>query len=292
MNQENVPDIVPAPTQNDAIERSILDRLIPYVEKALSDIFECSGSDYSCNTTGTIQNPEATARSIFGILRSRKFCYLSKCRSEGYWPGIKPWMVNAAALRSPLGFYLDLGAGYHASLDPNNLPVTFDVGLGELLVLRQMCRFRHLVSGIYEWGIRFTIVIDNLCALLINDIPLNQTELYCARLRELIRQMKLSDWIDVLVESEETELEELKSACKGTAREDVDISNSSIHNVSRFLGRTCSRSEAIKRLIIHDQVIEASERLLDPLIQGVHLTQRASSNTMAFRAHPGADSRC
>jgi hypothetical protein len=39
------------------------------------------------------------------------------------------WMIRAAEMRSFIRFYIDLGASYHASLDPDKLPVTFDVGL-------------------------------------------------------------------------------------------------------------------------------------------------------------------
>jgi hypothetical protein len=39
------------------------------------------------------------------------------------------------------------------------------------------------------------------------------------------------------------------------------------------------------------EVIEASERLLTPLIHGVHLTQRATGSTLCFRPFRGGDSR-
>jgi len=104
--------------------------------------------------------------------------------------------------REPLGFYYDIGGGYHASIRPGSEAVSFDVGLAELFVLSQAAKFAARVSRLYPVGVRFTLVVDNLCALLVNDIPVARTLGYCAALRELIRSVGLNPLIDVLVESE------------------------------------------------------------------------------------------
>jgi len=234
---------------------------------------------------------ETVPERVFEVLTGRDFCYLSKARVAMYREDVVSRLAASVRKREPLAFYFDIGGGYHASIRPGSEALTFEVGLAELFVLSQAAEFAARVSHIYPVGIRFTLVIDNLCALLVNDIPLARTLGYCAGLRELIRGVGLEDIVDVLVESEHfspADLERIRTAahCAPAA-----ITRKQHENVARFLGRPCDEKEASERMRRYRQVIDASEQLLESMIPGVHMTQRASSGTICFRPFPGGDSR-
>jgi hypothetical protein len=93
-------------------------------------------------------------------------------------------MVEAVRRNDPIRFFYDIGGGYHATTRPGEEDLLFDVGLAELLVLSQVADFASRIAEIYHAGVRFSLVIDNLCANLVNDIPLAKTLQYCAALRE------------------------------------------------------------------------------------------------------------
>ncbi|MBU0586599.1 hypothetical protein KJ780_03735, partial [Candidatus Micrarchaeota archaeon] len=95
---------------------------------------------------------EPLEERIMGILCSREFNHLSKAQQReqngnlliAAQKKISDWVKEGA----PLSFYLDLGGGYHAAIDPTNLnALTFTPGLGELLVLSQIKSFRDKVSA-------------------------------------------------------------------------------------------------------------------------------------------------
>jgi hypothetical protein len=74
-------------------------------------------------------------------------------------------------------------------------------------------------------------------------------------------------------------------------QEQAEITMQQHRNVERFLGRLCDEAEALDRCIRYREVCAASEHLLTPLINGVHMTQRATATTLCFRPFPGGDSR-
>jgi hypothetical protein len=92
--------------------------------------------------------------------------------------------------------------GITPASSPASAEPSFDVGLGELFVLHQIASFSRRVRGVYPPGVRFHIVIDNLCALLVNDIPAARTEAYCASFRELIEATVTSEVVRLIVEAE------------------------------------------------------------------------------------------
>jgi hypothetical protein len=145
----------------------------------------------------------------------------------------------------------------------------------------------------YAGGVRFSLVIDKMCAHLVNDIPLTKTRRYCSVLRELIRGLGVDRIVDVLVESEHISMTdfERERARSGDSPDTVTLTSKQYENVWRFLGRSCDEGEAWERVLRYREVIEASERLLTPLIHGVHLTQRATASTLCFRPFRGGDSR-
>lgn len=232
-----------------------------------------------------------TADSVFDVLSDRDYCYLSRSRAAPYRSSAVAWIEGAIQKGEPIDIWYDLGAGYHASIEPGTREPSFDVGLGELFVLRQIASFARRVRSLYPPGVKFHIVIDNLCALLINDIPVARTEAYCARFRKLIELTVTSGMVDLLVESEQFRVTDFRGLDQEPAVDVFAVDAKAHDNVARFLGRVCSRSEAAVRLLRYRDVIAESERLLNHLIHGIHMTQRATTDTMCFRPFPGADSR-
>jgi asparagine synthase (glutamine-hydrolysing) len=232
-----------------------------------------------------------TAASVFELLTDRDYGYLSKSRVAPYRSSAVAWIEGAIRKDQPIDISYDLGAGYHASIEPGTLKPSFDVGLGELFVLRQIASFARRVRSIYPPGVRFHIVIDNLCALLVNATPVAKTEAYCARFRELIELTVTSGMVDLIVESEQFRVADFRGLDKVLAADVFAVDARAHDNVARFLGRMCSRGEASARVLRYHDVIAESERLLNQVIRGIHMTQRATPDTMCFRPFPGADSR-
>ena len=258
-----------------------------YLEALMADLRSAGSFD-----TERVE-PASIPGRVFDVLTNREFCYLSKARASAYRDGILAQIAADVAQERPLEFFYDIGGGYHATTQPGKEDVSFDVGLAEVFVLGQISSFIGKVARFYRPGARFSLVIDNMCALLINDIPLVKTLEYCAKLRQLIRQVGMVSQVDLLVESEVVTLTDFagQRATDVERRSPAIVSRKEHDNVERFLGRVCDDDEAADRASRYKPVTEASERLLAPFIRGVHMTQRSSETTICFRPFPGGDSR-
>ena len=265
--------------------RMLDEELNIYLERLMSGFLGPTASDAEAVVLETV--PER----VFDVLTSRDFCYLSKARVAAYRQSVLALLAASVRRREPLRFYYDIGGGYHASIQPGVEAVAFEVGLAELFVLRQAAEFAAKVSRLYPGGVRFTLVIDNLCALLVNDIPTARTLGYCEALREMVRNVGLDDLIDVLVESEHFSTADFDRARTATRPGPIALTRKQHENVARFLGRPCDEREALDRTQRYSEIVGASEHLLTPLILGVHMTQRATKDTICFRPFPGGDSR-
>jgi hypothetical protein len=230
---------------------------------------------------------------IFDLLTSQRYNYLGRLRSEVYRDPVLASVSRDVAENRPVRFYYDLGGGYRASLQPGKAGLIFDVGLAELLALHQVASFCNAVQTIYPPGARFTLVIDNLCALLTNDIPVECTERYVHGLRALIAEVGLDERVDVLVESERlpTAAYEAEFARIEPFTGNPEPTAAEIDNVARFLGRPCTVPEAAARIERYRRASQTTERLLEPVIDGVHLLQRAAPGMPCFRSFPGGDQR-
>ena len=237
---------------------------------------------------------EEISERVFEVLTGRDFCYLSKIKIAPYRASVLALIRGMVRAAEPIRFYYDLGAGYHATTHPGEEELCFDVGLAELLVLRQVRSFSARVRTFYPPGVTFSLVIDNMAALLINDIDTAKTLSYCRRFRKLIRHLGLDAMVDLLVESEHFSVADfdhpgISTACQ--TGNPVALTRQQHANVERFLGRPCEEVEAIERAARYRTVIDTSDRLLNHLIHGVHMTQRATDTTICFRPFPGGDSR-
>ena len=258
-----------------------------YLDALMTGLRLPSGTDTQGITADRVPH------KVFEVLTHRDFCYLSKSRVSRYQEGVLGVANRALTRGEPIHFYYDLGGGYHASTQPGEEDVSFQVGLAELFVLSQISDFSARVKRFYPAGVKFSLVIDNMCALLINDISLEKTLGYCTRLRALIQELDLSNVVDVLVESEHISVADFERARGATMERDwsIALTRKQHDNVERFLGRPCDDAEAFGRTVRYLEVIDVSERLLEPLIHGVHMTQRATDTTICFRPFPGGDSR-
>lgn len=236
---------------------------------------------------------DALPAHVFDVLVKREFCYLSKARVAGYRPNILQLIGAATQQGAPIDFYYDIGGGYHASLRPGVEDVSFTLGLAEMFMLRQIRKFASRIAAFYPPGVRFHMVVDNLCAHLINDIAVEHTLSYCRALRELIRQTHMEGLVELLVESEHCSIDDFERirAAHRIATRQEEITLQQHRNVERFLGRLCDGSEALARCIRYREVTAVSGSMLEPLIRGVHMTQRATGTTICFRPYPGGDSR-
>jgi hypothetical protein len=201
---------------------------------------------------------------IFQVLTTREYCYLSADRIATYKKELERQISDAVATNRPIRFFYDIGGGFHSTLSPTEGPASHEVGLGELLILFQIRTFVSKVKQLYQPGATFTLVIDNLCAAMVNNLKIPGTVDYCTKLRELIVDTGLSGVVELLVESE-------------------------LFTLADFAGaRVAGASD---RARFSTEVSKTSERLLSSRIDGIQVTQRASPTTICFRPFPGGDSR-
>ena len=236
-----------------------------------------------------LQPSQTIAEAAFAILTRREFTYLSKSRAGSYRESILRQLAEDAQAGRPLRFYYDIGGGYRAGIDNRRRELSFSPGLGELFILRQITLFDHQIRAIYAPGTTFSLVVDNICALLVNDIPVPHTAGYCTALRNIARQLDLDGQVDLLVESEHFDPEDYRVETSSIPRSFP--SAEAVENVSRFLGRDCEASEAMERIARYNVVSDETEKRLGSIIDGVRMTQRATPSTFAFRSFPGSDSR-
>ncbi len=227
--------------------------------------------------------------TLFDTLLSHDFCYLTRTQVVPYTSQIIDAFQSATQKNKPLPMYLDLGPGYHAALeksDPRRL--SFEVDLGELLVLYQMRKFINRVNKIYPPGAEFNIIIDNVCAVYVNDINTKETEHYCSRFRELIREMNMEDHVKLLVESEHFNVSDYD--VKPIPEDEIksyELTKDEHENVERFIGRACSKEEAIRRILTYKQIGDRTDELFYSFFQhGVHMTQRASKHNDKLQTIP------
>jgi hypothetical protein len=264
------------------------DPVAEYIANLMSRLRAEPGADQA-----VANDAEALAAGIFMILTGREYCYLSRTRTSPYRDSVVG--ILAASIRDgePLRFYYDLGAGYHASIQPEVSGLVFDAGFSELCVLVQIASFCNQVTERYPPGATFQLVIDNVCGLLTNDIPIKSTAGYCVQLRRLIDQTGMDDRVSLLVEAEEFALSEYRVDPARLAADAAAMhpSPDDFENVRRFLGRSCDDAEALERMARYRQAGELTERMLERVVHGVRMTQRATGGTLGFRPFPGGDSR-
>lgn len=251
------------------------------------------GTDEDATSTSPPCDPAGIADELFTTLTSRQFSYMGRTQSEPYRDRTLATLRNDISKGWPARFFFDLGPGYHASLDPAESGLVFDIGLAELLALRQIRLFNAEVRKFYAPGVRFFLVIDNLCGFYTNDVPLARSRDYVERLRLLIDQLGLGNTCEVLAESEAFSTAEYETVLARVEASEppAELSNDEIENIARFLGRRCCAAEAAARIELYRRTAVATETLLADIVDGVRLTQRATPATLGFRSFPGGAQR-
>ena len=269
------------------------------LREAIEDYLRCADADIRARVmvnsemSSQIFDPLATSTEVFQILTSQRFGYLGRRKSEPYRAMVESKLAAQVSRGEPLRFYFDLGPGYHAGIYSHDCSLNFEASLSELLVLRQMILFANEVRTVYPPGIHFFVVIDNLCGRYTNDIPLENSMRYVGDFRRLIQEMGADDLVSLLVESEYFSCEQYECILDTIDKDQPMeiVSDAMVDNVSRFLGRKCSRKEAGIRIERYRRTAQTTEILLADKIDGVRLTQRATPTTLGFRPFPGGDQR-
>ncbi len=236
---------------------------------------------------------ETTADYVFWALTGRRFCYLSRRRVEHYRQGVLDSLISRIHRGEAFRFFYDIGPGYHATTRPGVLPLRFDVGLSEVLILYQIKQLCQRLFDLHRPGGHFWLVVDNVCALRTNDIPISQTQHYVSQLRQLIASLNMTDLVTLLVESEQFDLAEYDRLLDETTVDSAPSlpSPEAIDNVARFLGRECTAEEAAERIERYQRTGQVTDSLINRLVKDVHMTQRATGATLGFRPFPGGDQR-
>lgn len=265
-------------------------RVSNYLNGALRDFRQSAGQGHP-----SAHSVEQTADAVFKLLTSRPYCYLSRSQSGAYRAATMAHLQRDIERGEPVRFFFDIGPGYHASMAPGFHDLGYHVGFSELMLLRQIARFRSAIAPIYAPGAVFTLVVDNLCGLATNDIRVDRTSAYVSGLRALISTLGQAATVDLLVESETTDWPTYRSMLDCAPVTDdtnpATLSSDDIENVGRFLGHPVSPVEAARRIDRYQRATWVTEELLKEQICGVRLTQRHTANTLCFRSFPGGAQR-
>jgi len=267
---------------------AVADEVRSYLVSAMAELQPSSPGPLAPTRLDT----EELADHIFSIVTSREFCYLSRTKTARYREPTLHLMRRRIGLAEPFRFFYDIGPGYHASLRPGQFDLRFHLGLSELLILVEIAKLCRRISAVYECGARFWLVVDNLCGLRTNDIPVELTDQYCADFRALIDDTNLADRVELIVESEAFSLEEYDRRLSAVPPAPLfEPTVQQVANVARFLGRECTVAEASERIERYRRTTAVTDSLIDELVRDVHMTQRATGATLGFRPFPGGDAR-
>ncbi len=225
---------------------------------------------------------------VFETLVSREFCSLSLGRVAGSRDAVVASVARALRRSEPIHFYYGLGGGYATSFRSPSASRVPEVGLAEVLLLRQATELAARIGALYPPGVRFSLVIDNLSAYLVEDVPVAQTLVYCRKLRQLVDDLGLSALTELIVTSEYFTVSDFAEAWpSGGDVPDVGALTNKPHGIA---GRQAvgvdeaADAELVRRVHAARQ---AAEQLLAPMIRGVYLTGRTRLETLGFRPFPG-----
>lgn len=239
------------------------------------------------------ESPLVVVEHVLSCLGSRRFTHLSRRQAEAFNDRMHPGLLADVRASRPLHFCLDLGPGYGASLSPGRLGLRLSPGLGEWLALRQIHAFSREVGRWYAPGVRFELVIDDLCAWVTNDVALADTAAYQARLCQLIKAVGMEVIVAVCSESDSVDPERYRAEFEQSDRAPVTAVGDALEreNVSRFVGRALTQAEAADHIERYARALRVSQHLFGSQLRGVRLTQRATRECLGFRSFPGADCR-
>jgi hypothetical protein len=273
----------------EALTRTVDDRMTgtPDVPSELRQYLETLLSE---PTTPGITRLTSTGMALlphrlFETLASREFCSLSLGRVTGCRDAVIARVTRALHRVEPIHFYYGLGGGYATSVRSGTPQRGSEVGLAELLLLRQVTQLAARVRQFYPVGIRFSLVIDNLSAHLVEDVPVHDTLAYCRNLRRAVDDLGLQALTDLLVTSEYFSVADFAEAWpRGAGVPDIAALTNKPQGRASVQPHEAGEESARR----DDAARQAAERLLAPMIRGVNLTER-TTGSLGFRPFPGGE---
>ena len=273
------------------VTRTIEDRVVgrPRVASAIRQYLEALLAELNAPVAPT-RKPIGLAAlpdRVFETLASRELCSLSLGRIAGSRDAVVASVARSLRRSEPIHFYYGLGDG---SVTRFRSGVS-GVGLAEVLLLRQVTELASRVGQQYPGGVRFSLVIDDLGAYLVEDVPVAQTLAYCRKLRQLVDDLGLSALTDLIVTSEYFSVSDFAEVWP--SGDGVPALGSLTNKPHRPAGHDAVGAEArtdAERARRSDVVRQAAEQLLAPMIRGVYLTGRTTAESLGFRPFPGGDS--
>lgn len=234
---------------------------------------------------------DVSAEEIYNILVSKEFNYQSKKNIAHLRNESIRIIAGYIEQNKPIKLYYSVGGGYKATINPKYLSsINYTLGLGELLIIYQVCRLEQRVKNIYSQGIEFNIIIDNGVANYVNDISIEMTEKYVSLYQKLIDYLGKSNVIKLIVQTRDLNwLKELRSI----QIDKIDrISEDEYNNIKRFCGRECDREEALELQARYNAAMKFSVQLIRNHIgNSIWMLQHSNGNCLTFRPFPGGASR-
>lgn len=271
------------------LPQDIQEHILKYLDRVF---FTILSPGISVPASGRANDLQMLASSIINVILSKDFNYQSKNRIAHLVGSAQEGIIRQIKKGSPLEFYLDYGGGYHAAADPSfNFGLTFHPSIAEILLVYQIVKFERKICGIYAPGVVFYIVLDDITANYVNEIPVILTEGYIKGFRALLSDMGLSDRIKILAQSE-TSVFSQKISRMPRPLPVSSLTQAEHENVQRFLGRVCSTEEAQERAgryLLAESVWEPELRQITSI--GIRFLQRASEDYFSFRSFPGGATR-
>ena len=264
---------------------NINEKFRSYIENVL--LFIKNGNEIFSNKN----NFQVSAEDIYSILISKEFNYQSKNKILH----LKDFSIHIIEknieLKKPIPLFYSVGGGYKATINKECLSdLNFSLGLGELLIIYQICKLEEKIKKIYEPGIIFNIIIDNGVANFVNGIPIDKTQRYAESYEKLIKILGKSDSIRLIVQTRDMNWEnESNNIQIGKARE---ITDDEYCNILRFIGHECSREEAVVYQARYSAAMDFSAKLIKKHIgDEIWMLQYSNGKSLTFRSFPGGAAR-
>ncbi len=287
--------ILPVPDLNDGVPNlrrvdvQTNARLCAWLDERISQIKTVWGNPIdSISASFTSDRVEETVAQIIRTLLHRTFNHQSRGSQQPILPEIRRCLGAKVASGRPVVFFLLYNGGYRAAPFPGRHGLIFTPDQTELLLLYQISLLQERISKIYPPGIKFVVVINNGVASWVNDIPIDWTELYATRFREMIGALGASSCIHLLAQSEMPGFQSNMQIPAACAPAGLTPKEHSI--VERFLGRPCGDDEARQRFAFYTVAEKQWADHLAPVAASeaaLLLRQVSHPAMLSFRPFPG-----
>ena len=232
--------------------------------------------------------PREIAEKVTRILTGRSFNFQSKRHLKEIIPQVQNQLLVQIEGGRTLKFYLLFHGGYRAGPIPPLSSLIFEPDQTELMLLYQTATLHRKIREVYPPGIELTIVVNNGVAKWVNNIPIIDTENYTRKLRRMLDFFGAGATVKVLLQSELIGFNPVPSFSPDTP--ETSISPEEHRIVERFLGRTCSQTEAVLRAAVYKLAEQQWAEELGPIVSqngGVMMRQVPHPDMLSFRPFPG-----